>query len=246
MPEEQEILQVKYQSAVFGKMEWIELNTWAKALLIKINAITGWIVPEETVDILVDQFRKKLSESYKKCNPNEVEYAFRNYGTAVKDWGKQMNLSLIDEVMTPYLNRRYELSRLEEQKVKPILEIENKEDMSKEAMQDWFNVTAEKIRSGEMQLDFVPPMLYEFMDDNGNINATKEQKYGYLQKAVEYRLGKLREEVEKQDTPNNRWRLSNFLRMRDGGEFEGDEVTRLKTLAKKMILFDIVLKNDNV
>lgn len=223
-------------------MQWNNLNTWAQALLIKINAITGWIVPEDTLEILVDQFRKKLSESYKNCNPDEVEYAFRNYGTAVKDWGKQMNLSLIDEVMIPYLNRRYELSYLEERQVKPILEIENKEDMSKEAMQDWFNVTAEKIKSGEMKLEFVPPMLYEFLDDNGNISATKEEKYEYLQKAVEYRLGKLREEVELVDSPNNRWRLSSFVKMREDGKFEGDEVTKLKTLAKKMILFDMVLK----
>lgn len=234
------MVQVKYQSLPFGKMEWAELDTWAKALLIKINAITGWVVQEDTLDILVDQFRKKLSESYKNCNPDEVEYAFRNYGTAVKDWGKQMNLSLIDEVMIPYLNRRYELSRIEEQKAKP-LEIENKEDMSREAMQDWFDVTAKKIRSGEMKLEFVPPMLYEFMDDNGNISATKEQKYEYLQKAVEYRLGKLREELEKEDSPNNRWRLSSFLNMRENGEFEGEEISRLKTLAKKMILFDTIL-----
>lgn len=127
----------------------------------------------------------------------------------------------------------------------PILEIKNKEDMSKEAMQDWFNVTAEKIRSGEMVLEFVPPMLYEFLDDNGNISATKEEKYEYLQKAVEYRLGKLREEVELVDSPNNRWRLSSFVKMREDGKFEGDEVTKLKALAKKMILFDMVLKKNN-
>lgn len=235
------MVQAKYQSLPFVKMQWSELDTWAKALLIKINAITGWVVQEDTLDILVDQFRKKLSESYKNCNPDEVEYAFRNYGTAVKDWGKQMNLSLIDEVMVPYLNRRYELSIIEEQKAKPI-ELENKEDMSKEAMQDWFNVTAEKIKSGEMQLEFVPPMLYEFLDDNGNISATKEEKYEYLQRAVEYRMGKLREEVELVDSPNNRWRLSSFVKMREDGKFEGDEVTKLKTLAKKMILFDMVLK----
>jgi hypothetical protein len=240
-PEEQQILAVKYKSAQFGKMEWGDLDLWANALLIKINAITGWVVPDDTLDILVDQFRKKLSESYKNCNPDEVEYAFRNYGTAVKDWGKQMNLSLIDEVMIPYLNRRYELSQLEEQKAKPILEIENKEDMSKEAMQDWFEVTAKAVKCGEIKLEFVPLMLYEFMDDNGNISATKEEKYEYLQKAVEYRLGKLREEVELADTPNNRWRLSNFVRMRESGEFNGDEVDKLKALAKKMILFDMIL-----
>lgn len=223
-------------------MVWADVDTWANVLLAKINAITGWVVPEMTLDILIDQFRKKLVESYGDCNPEEIEFAFRNYGTVVKDWGKQMNLSLIDEVMIPYLSRRSEVSKREE-----ILatdntpQIEYKEDMSKDAMLDWFNATAKKIRAGELLVDFVPLMLYEFMDANGNITATKEQKYGYLQRAADYRLGQLQAEVEKNDTINSRWRLSTFISQKTRGYFEGDEVDRVKTLAKKMLLFDTII-----
>lgn len=224
-------------------MEWPETNAWAKALLLKINVITGWIVLDDTIEILVDQFHKKLTESYKNCNPDEIEYAFRNYGTVVKDWGKQMNLSLIDEVMISYLSRRAELSRLEEEKANPIALIENKEDMSHASMTDWFNDVAKKIRAGEMLLEFVPPMLYEFMDDNGNINKTAKEKHEYLARAVEYRYGKLLEAVQKEDNATNRYTLSQFSKMRDTMCFEGDEITKLKTLAKQIILFETVINN---
>src|SRR5690606_31250336 len=63
--------------------------------------------------ILRDQFRQKLLESYPTVNCDEVEYAFRK-NTDVKDWGKKMNLALIDEVMIPYLAERSEASRMEE------------------------------------------------------------------------------------------------------------------------------------
>lgn len=242
-PEDQQIIKAKYQSQQFGKMAWEDLNTWASVLLIKINVITGWIIPDESLEILVDQFRKKLTESYANCNPDEVEYAFRNFGTAVKDWGKQMNLSLIDEVMVPYLGRRFELSRVEEQKAQPIPQIENKEDMSMEAMTDWFNDVSKKIKDGKLLLEFVPPMLYIWMDENGNINKTNAEKHAYLERAVQYRYGKLIEEVQKEDSATNRYNLSEFTRMKDGGCFVGSEISILKTLAKQMILFEMVLNS---
>jgi len=51
---------------------------------------------------------------------DEIEYAFRQSGTTVRDWGKAMNLSLIDEVLIPYLGERKILSHtLEERKQPP-------------------------------------------------------------------------------------------------------------------------------
>jgi hypothetical protein len=125
----------------------------------------------------------------------------------------------------------------------PISEIENKEDMSQEAMQDWFNVTAKKIKAGEMTVDFVPLSLYEWMDANGNISATPEEKYKYLERAANYRQSALMDEVQRQDTPNNRWRLQNFLNSKEKGYFEGEEIGILRSLAKKILLFETVLNS---
>jgi len=126
---------------------------------------------------------------------------------------------------------------------KPIPQIENKEDMSHASMTDWFNDVAKKIRAGELLLEFVPPMLYEFMDDNGNIDKTAKEKHEYLARAVEYRYGKLLEAVQKEDSATNRYALQSFSRMRETMCFEGDEITKLKTLAKQIILFETVINN---
>jgi hypothetical protein len=243
-PEETKILAVKYSGTQFGKMIWADVDTWAKALLMKINAITGWIIPEENLEILLDQFRKKLVESYGNCNPEEIEYAFRNYGTVVKDWGKQMNLSLIDEVMIPYLARRREVSDHEEIiALNKIPKIEYKEDMSQEAMQDWFNSKIKEIKSGTLKVDFVPLMLYEWMDHNGNITATKEEKYMYLQRAADYRQSQLQEEYEKNSTQANQWRLSNFISQKNRGYFEGEAADAVKSLAKQILLFEMIINS---
>lgn len=240
-PEEMQIMAAKYQGKRFGAMAWGDLDTWAKALLIKINSITGWIIPDETLEILVDQFRKKLVEAYGDCTSEEIEYAFRNYGTIVKDWGKQMNLSLIDEVMIPYLARRREVSDHEEIiALNEVPKIEYKEDMSNQSMQEWFNEIAKKIKEGQMRIEFIPPILYEWMDSNGNITATKEQKYEYLNRAVEYRLGVLRQAVEEEDSITNRFALSSFVTMKNNGCLEGKEAGLVKILAKQILLFEMV------
>src|SRR5688572_6033180 len=121
LPPELAVIRVKYAGLQFGKMQAQNLFAYANATLIKIHVITGWAIPrEEILNVLLDQFIKKIKEGYSDTNPEEWEYAFRNYGTGVKDWGKSMNLSLIDEVMKPYMSDRKHLSHeVEERKVEP-------------------------------------------------------------------------------------------------------------------------------
>ncbi len=130
-PEENQLLRIKYSGVLIGKMSEQQVAVTSGALLFKIHAITGWIIPQENVlAIFVDQFTKKLIESYPNCNTDEIEYAFRTHGSAVKDWGKQMNLSLIDEVMGIYLERRLAVSRFEESQKKPVQRIYSDEQLN--------------------------------------------------------------------------------------------------------------------
>lgn len=121
-PQEKKILELKYQSLPFSKMRPEELKFCASALLIKISFITGWSLYEDqdSQGILKEQFQLKIVESYPNVNADEMLYAFRQ-NTTVKDWGKFMNLALIDEVMIPYLDHRKEVSDLEENLSKPEL-----------------------------------------------------------------------------------------------------------------------------
>lgn len=122
------MLELKYKSQRIGEMMAADCLKWTKALLIKIHVITGWVIPDnELLNVLIDQFQKKLNEDYPDMNPDEIEYAFRQYGTQTEDWGKGMNLNLIDKILIPYRNERFEVSLKEEAKTLP----EPKPDLEK-------------------------------------------------------------------------------------------------------------------
>ncbi len=108
---------MKYRSKPIGEMTEGEVSKWGKGLLAKIHVITGWTIPnsDELLNILTDQFQKTLIEKYPMLNPDEIEYAFRHHGTSVEDWGKAMNLNLIDTVLVPYCHKRLAISEDERQ-----------------------------------------------------------------------------------------------------------------------------------
>lgn len=168
-PDEQKVIELKYKSKQIGSMSEVEVLTWAKALLIKIHVITGWTIvdDESMMSILVDQFQKKMVESYANVNPDEIEFAFRN-NTTVKDWGKAMNLSLIDQVMIPYLDRRFQLSAIEEQKKKP-LELPAVQISDEEFIEAVFTVY--RLNKDWMQ---IPVLAYKVLEEK--MNLSKEEK----------------------------------------------------------------------
>ncbi len=170
LPEEQQIIETKYKSKPFCAMSTDELFVSVHALLLKIHVITGWNAPdkEENLNILIDQVAKKLTEDYATVNIDEMELAFRK--NPVKDWGKNMNLNLIDEVMTPYLQQRKELSRIEETKAKPLElpapEISDEDYL--EAVKSTYKLTKE--------WRMLPVLAYDILVREGKINLTKERK----------------------------------------------------------------------
>jgi hypothetical protein len=114
--EQQVILRKKYASSKIGKLNEVEFIVFSKKLLLQISVITGWALPTaEILNVLIDQFQKKLIEDYSGLNVDEIEYAFRR-ATNIEDWGKELNLNLIDKVLKPYKEERFEASKIEEQK----------------------------------------------------------------------------------------------------------------------------------
>ncbi|HEY9362139.1 MAG TPA: hypothetical protein VIQ00_02675 [Chitinophagaceae bacterium] len=115
------MVELKYSAPKICELSESELRIRVSVLILKINVITGWVLPsnEAVLTVLQDQFYKKLIEDYGGLNTDEIEYAFRQTGTTTIDWGKPFNLSLIDEVLIPYVNKRFQLSKKEEQKVPP-------------------------------------------------------------------------------------------------------------------------------
>lgn len=131
---------------------------WAAALLIKINVITGWVIDQLLMAVLADQFEKKLIENYSDMNPDEIEFAFRRDGTVIKDWGKPMNLALIDEVLIPYRNTRHRLSlEMEERSKEPPKQKVYTDDENRDWMRQQTEEAFQRILKGNM--NFVPRVI---------------------------------------------------------------------------------------
>ena len=222
-------------------MEEAEVEVWAEALLIRISVTTGWSLPDQKVySILTEQFRKKLVESYSRLNPEEIEYACRNYSPGVQDWGKKINLSLIDEVVRPYLQKRMELSKQEEYAILPPPP-KKVESTSNFSMLRWLAQEIRYIRTGK-PIELVPHELYDYLDKRGKITATKEEKWAYFQKAITYREIQLQKEWLDRSNTDNYNAVQGFIQMRKARRFTQSEYETLQRTAKKLLFFDLVQK----
>ena len=181
--------------------------------------------------------------SLEKRGNSEAEYAFRNRNIEIKNWGKSFNLTLFDEVMTSYMEERFEISNIEQQiKTKP-LELEEKKEISDEEMSEWICEWYDRIKKIQNPI-FIPHGFFEWLEKKEILVLTKEQKLNYLNvQAVTLRHFILAEQV-RQEGENSRTKpeLENFNEMRKKECFEGREVIKLKNLARQIAVFDY-LKN---
>lgn len=159
---EEKILKVKYAGQLIAYIPEDKLIREIKAMVIKMNIITGWTYPDDKLyqAILEDQLKKKLLEDYPDMNFVEMEYAFRHYGTVVKDWGKSINLSLIDEVLIAYKDDRLMVSRKEEQKAAKPEQVnfteEQLDDLWREDVENFY----QRCLAGR-----IPPMTPDYFKD---------------------------------------------------------------------------------
>lgn len=128
----------------------------------------------------------------------------------------------------------------------PPPEIEQKEDISDSAKGEWLADVVLRVKTGKITLEtieFMPPMLFEYLEKKGEITTPIEKNYAYLQKAVVYRAGELQKQAEKRNSIDAYRELHEFRAMKEQGYFTGNEIERVKALAKKLLFFDYVLKN---
>lgn len=173
---------VKYKSKRFSEIDPSILEIELGALTVKINVITGWQIPDDDtyLNVFRQQLVKLVSESYKDMNPDEFEYAMRNYGTKIKDWGKAINLSLIREALDRYLTDRAGISEYEERT--------NNADIKAlpPGECDWSDEWERlQQRAQEGKELIISTALYDWMDRSGKIFLTTEQKHEFMNKALE-------------------------------------------------------------
>lgn len=216
-------------------MDDTEIIIASDNLLMKVFAITGWSMPDD--DILADELSRQLSLKLKECYPNynhlEIEFAFRNYGGTVKDWGKNFNLSLLDEVMAPYVSHRLEVSQQEERLNTPKMTLNNSITTEAEMLQD---IEDFENRKG-VTIDSIPPYIYDYLLKVGKLPTENSKKWAALESAADYRKTELYNESLKLRTDDvNRYQA--FLKMYAENDYKGDEVGRLKILAKKIMVMN--------
>lgn len=182
---DRKVLEMKYKSVKIKKMTDRQLNAHVLALMMKVSVITGWQIPQFDSSegkkenpyamILQDQFRKKMMEDYGDLNIDEIEYALRSFGTKIKDWGKAMNLSLIDEAIGKYTFLRREISEYEEN-VKVNLPSLNAGNA------DWSDVW-ERLKENPENKSLITTALYDWLDRTGKIKLDKKEKHSLIERA---------------------------------------------------------------
>lgn len=217
-----------------------ELELSAHRIILKISVIVGWTIPlsDEMVDMLTDQFSKKLSEGYSNLNEAEVEYAFRNKGIETRDWGKSLNLSLIDEVMLPYLEERFEISKTEESLTKLKMLEEEKKETTDEEMFEWIEDWKQK---EVIDLEIIPLQFYEFLENKKIISVPNKIKHEFIGKAAAQIKGKLIDEMGLSKNDDAYKNFKSFEKMEVEG-FEGDLKIRITNRAKRLIIKDYLIQ----
>lgn len=119
--EQKNILIVKYTGRRIEQMNDKELGIGTELTLIKISIITGWQIPDHEMysRVLIEEMLNKFKEAYGDLTFAEILYAMRNFGSAVEDYGKAINLSLIDKVINAYRAERIKASQEEEKNIIP-------------------------------------------------------------------------------------------------------------------------------
>jgi hypothetical protein len=184
-PEETEVYNVKYASPIISKMQPVQILQAVRISLYKINVVTGWKLPddEDYLNVLIEEFCKKLTQQYKNLNFDEIQYSIRTYGTQIKDWGKSINLSLIDEAITIYLDERRRVSIIEEQKKQ--LPPAAAQPLTDADYLEWVTDTETMYNKGVLSVALLPVPIYDYLDRSGILKLDIETKRIYYKAAFQ-------------------------------------------------------------
>lgn len=119
------LLEKKYAAKRICEMDDAEILTNVAESLLRIHVITGWPMPNDEMymKILAEEFMLKLKEDFTEFNFVEIVYAFRKNGLGIKDWGKNMNLDIVCNVLGNYSDERVQVS-IQEEKAQSTIELQ--------------------------------------------------------------------------------------------------------------------------
>lgn len=183
----QQIAKVKYSGPRFSNIDILDIPLVTTTLLAQICTITGWLMPENKFaqQALKKEFQCYCLEVADDMTPDEIRYAMRHYALGIKDWGKAVNLQMINEPLIEYRNARSEFSEMEGKN-----EVSNVKQHKLSEPFDWHD-TIEKLKSGDITGPFeqmVPyAAIYDWAERTGLFRPTNAEKWEFMEWArIEY------------------------------------------------------------
>lgn len=170
LPSEKLIIDMKYAMPRIDSMSAIHVSTYAAGLMIRIHAAMGWSMPTDdvTTNALIHEFTQYVSESCGDMTPEEIAYSVRTNGVGVKEWGKNMNLALIDQCVSEYRAERARLSEAERLSSQT-QGVAKKEELPSGPV-DWSTQWSDAIewaKNGQIHKLPILAALYDWMDSQG-------------------------------------------------------------------------------
>jgi hypothetical protein len=138
-------------------MDDLEVVGTLQGLLFRVKVVTGWRLPElpEERRVLYSELALHLQQKWATFNQEEVMYAIRNFSGT--DWGKDVNVQLLDEALQHYADLRKELSKMEEQKsFKPVALLQGAVDWKEVIEMDYQHFLA-----GQLNIHLMPHQAYD-------------------------------------------------------------------------------------
>lgn len=147
-------------------MRAVDLTREVMGILVRINAITGWKLPdnEDVLSALIREMTIYLTEKRGDLTSDEIAYSIRNYGLTVKDWGKNLNITLIDQCVCEYKEKRYDASIEEERAA--IEQKHAKIELSPASKIDWSDYwqrLLEGAKNGQIRNEFISTYFYDWL-----------------------------------------------------------------------------------
>jgi len=236
-----QISQLKGKSKPFCRLSSNETKLSVYGLIIKISVITGWqIYDGELLDIFIEQLEKKIEESYGGLNADEIEYAFRQNINDVKDYGKNMNLHIFDEILKPYVARRIEFEKQNVQKPKELpLPVMTNADKLVE-IESYLQRT--DIRLSTIYL--IPSYIYDYCEELQYINHTMQEKIIWHKRAYDLRMTELKNKASSGNIHDIR-AYNKLVKEYHTDTLSDADVSYIHNLYKKLSVLDLIIKNQS-
>ena len=141
-------------------------------------------------------------------NPEEIAFAVRTKGLTVIDWGKSINLALINQCVEEYRSDRAALSEVERM-ASQTQGVAEKERIPA-GPTDWsgqWSDAVEWAKNGQIYNAIIPAALYDWMDrmkmvvveqaqqDAGMIGITKKQKFEIFVEVTDQYIGEMEDAI---------------------------------------------------